>query len=186
MKHQVVDLPPAPLAIYRASVISMLRRYFRMSIAIGRLPALLGREFFRAESHTRHAWFEDTVIYVHDIDRCIEKLHHFDRQVIARVVLQEYTREDAAKLLGCTDRHLRTRLAIALDVLAQLFLDRDLMVLATSGRREQAVEDISAADAAIGRESSPHWRAWEDTAWQKLPVVISCQAPCSDQFGASC
>ena len=34
---------------YRGRVVAMLRRYMRYSIETGRLPSLLGREFFRAK-----------------------------------------------------------------------------------------------------------------------------------------
>src|SRR5689334_1903147 len=35
--------------IYRGRTVAMLRRYMRYSIETGRLPSLLGREFFRAK-----------------------------------------------------------------------------------------------------------------------------------------
>lgn len=186
MRRDVLDLPPAPLSVYRRSCIVMLRRYFRMSIELGRLPAILGREFFRSRSDTiRDAWFEDAVIYVHDVERCIDQLHHFDRQVIARVIFQEYTHEDAARLLQCSDRQVRKRLAIALDVLSQLFLDRHLLrVIATAPPSEDV--DISAAVEPLSRASIPPARAGEGGEWRELPVEISCQAPWTSQFHASC
>ena len=61
--------------IYRARTVTMLRRYMRYSIETGRLPSLLGREFFRAKvtSYTV-VTFEDRVIFVHDMERCLEKV----------------------------------------------------------------------------------------------------------------
>ncbi|HKU24448.1 MAG TPA: hypothetical protein VJQ54_03195, partial [Candidatus Sulfotelmatobacter sp.] len=61
--------------IYRGRTVGMLRRYMRYSIETGRLPSLLGREFFRAKvtSYTV-VTFEDRVIFVHDMERCLEKL----------------------------------------------------------------------------------------------------------------
>jgi hypothetical protein len=200
-------LPRGPLYVYRSSCVAMLRRYFQMSVELGRLPALLGREFFRSRSDTiRESWFEDAVIYVHDIESCLESLHHFDQQVIARVVLQEYAQEDAARLLGCTDRHLRNRLAVGLDVLAQLFLERKLMVVAKPGRRERAVEHLpmpkeTADDPSVAEQLSDDLQASaeenagdfismrdvaEDESWRDLPVEISCQAPQMSQIRASC
>lgn len=35
--------------IYRSRTVAMLRHYMRYSIETGRLPSLLGREFFRAK-----------------------------------------------------------------------------------------------------------------------------------------
>ena len=175
---------PAPLYIYRTSCVAMLRRYFRMSVELGRLPALLGREFFRSRSDTiRDAWFEDAVIYVHDVERCIDSLQHFDQQVLARVIFQDYTQQDAAKLLGCTDRYLRKRLSITLDVLSQLFLQRKMMVLAKPSRRERVVEELSAAVEKPHFVSTRHKSEWDP--WRKMPVEISCQAPLTSQIDAT-
>src|SRR5208337_5035558 len=89
--------------VYRGRTVAMLRRYMRYSIETGRLPSLLGREFFRAKvtSYTV-VTFEDRVIFVHDMETSLEKLDEFSRKVLARIVLQEYEQEDAARLLGCT------------------------------------------------------------------------------------
>ena len=60
----------ATMVAYRGRTMALLRRYFRMSLDIGRLPSLLGREFFRARvtSYRVHS-FEDVVILVHDAVR---------------------------------------------------------------------------------------------------------------------
>lgn len=89
------------LSLYRDYTVAMLRRYFRMSIELGRLPSILGREFFRAKvtSYRMHT-FEDVVILVHDVDRCISRLDVFSQLLIARVVLEERTHEEAAEALG--------------------------------------------------------------------------------------
>ena len=86
--------------IYRARTVGMLRRYMRYSIETGRLPSLLGREFFRTQvtSYTV-VTFEDRVIFVHDMERCLEKLDEFSRQVIARHVLQEHDQAATARLI---------------------------------------------------------------------------------------
>ena len=41
----------------------------RLSVEVGRLPSVLGREFFRARVSSYHvSTFEDTVIFVHDME----------------------------------------------------------------------------------------------------------------------
>ena len=40
--------------------------------------------------------FEDTVIFVHDVENSLEKLDHFSQQLIARVVLLDYSHDEAA------------------------------------------------------------------------------------------
>ena len=64
--------------IYRGRTVAMLRRYMRYSIETGRLPSLLGRESFRAKvtSYTV-VTFEDRVIFVHDMEKCLDRLDEF-------------------------------------------------------------------------------------------------------------
>lgn len=114
--------------IYRARTVTMLRRYMRYSIETGRLPSLLGREFFRAKvtSYTV-VTFEDRVIFVHDMEKCLDKLDEFSRQLIARHILQEHEQAATAKLLNCTERTVRTYLPITLDLLSQILLDVGLL-----------------------------------------------------------
>ncbi len=114
--------------IYRSRTVAMLRRYMRYSIETGRLPSLLGREFFRAKvtSYTV-VTFEDRVIFVHDMETSLEKLDEFSRKVLARIVLQEYEHEDAAQLLGCTRMTVHRKLIEALDVLSGVLLEVGLL-----------------------------------------------------------
>jgi DNA-directed RNA polymerase specialized sigma24 family protein len=99
-----------------------------MSVEVGRLPSLLGREFFRTRVTSRQqCTFEDAVIFVHDVERSLERLDGFSQKVIARVVLQDYTREEAARLLGCCERQLRRTYCEALDHLSEIFLQGGLL-----------------------------------------------------------
>jgi hypothetical protein len=101
---------------------ALLRRYFRMSLDIGRLPSMLGREFFRARVTSYHAHsFEDVVILVHDVERCLERLDDFSRALLARVVFQDYTWDETAALIGCCRRTVARRFPSTLDLLARFF-----------------------------------------------------------------
>src|SRR4051812_24883949 len=73
-----VSTPAQELSAYHDRSIAMLRRYFRMSLEIGRMPSVLGREVFRARvtSYRVHT-FEDAVIFVHDVEKCLEQLDPF-------------------------------------------------------------------------------------------------------------
>src|SRR5882757_8691045 len=103
MRAGTASVPARDLSAYHDRTIALLRRYFRMSLEIGRMPSVLGREIFRARvTSYRVRTFEDSVIFVHDVERCVERLEPFSRQMIARVILQDYTFEEAASLLGCT------------------------------------------------------------------------------------
>jgi hypothetical protein len=88
----------AELWLYRERTIGMLRRYLRFALEVGRLPSILGRELFRSKiTSYRMASFEDAVIFVHDVERGLEQLVLFHQQVIATVIFQEYTQEEAAE-----------------------------------------------------------------------------------------
>ena len=114
--------------IYRARTVTMLRRYMRYSIETGRLPSLLGREFFRAKvTAYTVVTFEDRVILVHDMETCLNRLDEFSRQIIARHILQEHDQEATARLLHCTDRTVRTYVPIVLDLLSEILLDVGLL-----------------------------------------------------------
>ena len=113
---------------YRGRAVAMLRRYMRYSIETGRLPSLLGREFFRAKvtSYTVTT-FEDRVIFVHDMEKCLERLDEFSRQLIARHILQEHDRWATAKLLHCNEKTVRRYTPVVLDMLIEILLDVGLM-----------------------------------------------------------
>ncbi len=64
--------------MYRGRTVGMLRRYLRYSIEAGRLPSMLGAEFFRAKvTAYTVVTFEDRVIFVHDMETCLERLDGF-------------------------------------------------------------------------------------------------------------
>ncbi len=127
------------LFLYRARTLGLLRRYFRMSIELGRLPALLGREFFRAKvTSYRMSTFEDAVIFVHDVERCLERLDEGSRQLIARIALQEYTQTEAAMVLGKPLRTVQRQYPVALDRLSAIFLNAALLTEIEYGIDEPA------------------------------------------------
>jgi hypothetical protein len=117
------------LWLYRKRTVGLLRRYMRLSIEVGRLPSLLGREFFRTRvTSYRAVTFEDTAIFVHDVERSLEKLSEFDKKLIAKIVLQEYSQEEAARLIGCGHRHTARCYVEALDRVSEIFLKRKLLL----------------------------------------------------------
>jgi hypothetical protein len=109
--------------LYRKRTTALLRRYMRFSLEAGRLPSVIGREFFRAKitSYTSTT-FEDRVIFVHDVETCLERFDPFDQQIIARIVLQEHDHERAAGLLQCTRKTIERRMPELLDEMSEEFL----------------------------------------------------------------
>jgi hypothetical protein len=130
------DLPPSvvfsetemDLWPYRRRTVALLRRYARASVEVGRLPSLLGREFFRTRvtSYTMRN-FEDVVIFVTDMEQAIEKLTAIERKILAMNVLEEYSTDEVSRLLGCTPRNVRRLLQDALDQLSRILLAGGLM-----------------------------------------------------------
>jgi hypothetical protein len=114
--------------LYRKKTTALLRRYMRWSLEAGRVPSLLGRELFRARITAFTATtFEARVIFLHDVEKCLDRLKNFDRQIVARVLLQEHDHESAARILQCTRKTLERRLPELIDELSESLLRSDLL-----------------------------------------------------------
>jgi hypothetical protein len=141
--------------LYRERTVGMLRRYMRLSVEVGRLPSLLGREFFRTRVTSYSAsTFEDAVIFVHDVDRSLEKLDWLEKELIGKIILQEYSQDEAAILLGCWRRTVSRRLVEAIDRLTGIFLEGGLLTALpeqdltySESCQEEETEENSATDS---------------------------------------
>lgn len=117
------------VAFYRKYTEALLRRYVRLSMSAGRAPSLLGREMFRGKvTNYRVEGFDDMVIFVHDVERCVASLDPDERVLIERIAMQEHTFEEAAGLTGWPQRSVERWYTQALDRLTQVFLDRRILV----------------------------------------------------------
>jgi DNA-directed RNA polymerase specialized sigma24 family protein len=97
---------------------------------VGRSPNLLGESVGRGwVSSRRVRTFEDALIFVLDVERCLKKLSTLDRQMISRILLQEYTQAEAAVLIGISVRTICTKLPQAIDRLTESLVESDLLVL---------------------------------------------------------
>jgi hypothetical protein len=124
---QVPDRNP-DLWLYRDRTVGLLRRYLRLSIEVGRMPSLLGREFFRTRvTSYKASTFEDSVIFVHDVERSLEELNEFEKKLIAKIVLQQYSKEEAGRLLGCGYRTVERLFPEALDRVTEILLRREIL-----------------------------------------------------------
>ncbi len=127
-KHD--NKPPASLAFYRKHTESLLRRYLYASTQVGRAPSILGDPVGRGWASSRPIrTFEDAVIFVLDIENCLGQLNSLDRELLSRVVLQDYTQEETAIMLGLGMRTIGYRVPLALDRLTEKLLAADLLVL---------------------------------------------------------
>lgn len=114
--------------LYRDRTAALLRRYFRISIEVGRLPSLMGREVFRGKvTAYKMRTFEDAVIFIHDVERALNGLDNFEKELINRIIFQEYTQDEAAQLLGCWRRTVGRRFPEAMDRMSEIFLEGGLL-----------------------------------------------------------
>ncbi len=122
--------PPIALAFFRKHTERMLRRYLYSSMQVGRSPSILGDSVGRGwVSSRRVRTFEDAVIFVLDVERCLDRLSSLDRAMLSRIVLQEYTQAEAAVLLGMSPRTISYKFPLALDRLTEQLLDKELLIL---------------------------------------------------------
>lgn len=144
------------LWLYRERTVAVLRRYMRLAIEVGRLPSLLGREFFRARvTYYRAQTFEDAVIFVHDVERSLENLGAADKTLIGLIALREYSQEEAARLLGCTRRTVTRFYTDALDRVTEKFLKREILtpLPAQSPRRVEPCQEGEDEDFLVSDSS---------------------------------
>ncbi len=131
-QYKTKATPQAPVkpqvAFYRKYTEAMLQRYARMSMEAGKVPSLLGQEMFRGKvTNYKVDSFEDVVIYLHDVDRCLQKLGRQQRDLISRICLQQYTLSETADMLGLKPRTVIRRYGQAVDTLTGIFLEVKLL-----------------------------------------------------------
>lgn len=122
--------PPASLAFYRKHTEKLLRRYLYASTQVGRAPSVLSEPIARGWASCRPVrTFEDAVIFVLDIENCINQLSPLDRELISRISLQEYNFPEVAGILGIAARTVSNRYPLAIDRLTEKLLEADMLVL---------------------------------------------------------
>jgi predicted DNA-binding protein (UPF0251 family) len=108
----------------------------RLAVEIGRLPSLLGREFFRGRVTTYTvSTFEDTVIFVYDVEHSLEKLNKFEQAMVAKIVLEEYSQREAARILNCPLRTIEREFPEALNHLSEILLQGGILIPLGGGAR---------------------------------------------------
>ena len=189
MNHHIAPRVPAgELRMYRSLTFNLLRKYFRLSLSLGRLPSLVGRECFRTRYELQNHTFEDSVIFVHDMEKCLARLDYVSQQVLARIVFEDHDQEQTARLLRCTLRTIERRLPLAIDRMAELMLEDGLIrpfPCHQPGASPAGADENSPARECRGEETSL------DTAPQgaaEAPPQVQpkrCQEGKIDEFSAS-
>ena len=126
--ESVTSRPIETLAFYRKHTEALLRQYMQRSLELGKTPSILGNCMFRGKVSSRRLHnFEDTVIFVFDIEKCLKSLDKFSQEVVARVALQEYSQGETAAMTGQSLRSIVRKYAEAIDKLTEIFLDYELL-----------------------------------------------------------
>ena len=123
-------LRSAPLsgaAFYRKYTESLMRKYLRVSMDMGRLPSVLSKGVFRGRASSyRIRNFEDAVVFVIDVERCLSRLDRCSQDLVVRITLQEYTQAETAELTGQSIRSVIRKYGEVLDRLTAIFLEAEL------------------------------------------------------------
>ena len=129
-EDEILEEVPVTWAFYRKHTEKLLQRYLHASLQVGRSPNVLGESVDRGwVSSRRIRTFEDALIFVLDIERCIKKLCATDQQLLSRVILQQYTHAEAAELIGISQRTVINRLPRAIDRLTKCLVEANLLTL---------------------------------------------------------
>jgi hypothetical protein len=130
LQPELLAAPIVSVAFYRKHTERTLRRYLYASMQVGRSPSILGDPVGRGWCSSRPIrTFEDAVIFVLDVESCLDKLGSLDRQMLSRIVLQEYTQAEAASLIGMSARAISYKFPEALDRLTEKLLESGLLIL---------------------------------------------------------
>jgi hypothetical protein len=125
------------LWLYRQRTVALLRRYLRLSIKVVRTPSPLGAGVFRTRVTPYGAsTFEDSVIFVHDVERSLEELNELQKKLIGKIVLQQFSKEEAGRILGCGYRTVERLFPEALDRVSEVLLRRGILAGLPSTKRE--------------------------------------------------
>lgn len=136
--EQAVAFDPEPETVcYRGQALAIVRNFFEMSCELGRLPSILGREFFRAKvSHHAIPSFEDKALFAHDVRQSLSKLDEDEMKVLTLVGLYDLNLDEAAEILHWSAGYISQRFAEALTRVTQIFLDTGVLRRNQPDRRQ--------------------------------------------------
>jgi hypothetical protein len=125
----IEDDVPLEFFLLRPHTRALLRRYYYASLMMSRISCSMRDPTGRGWVSSRPVRsFEDAMIFVIDMERCIKALSLIDQQMLTRVVKQDYTYEETAHLLGCSTRALNYKFPAAIDRLTQRLLAAGILI----------------------------------------------------------
>lgn len=152
------EIDPRPeMLCFRGQTLAIVRHYFELSCQLGRLPSLLGREFFRARvTHHSIPSFEDQVVFTRDVELSLAQLSDDHAEVLTLVGLYDFSVDEVAEMLHRSAFAIRRWFCEALDTLAEIFLRGGILSENRPDRRQrQAATSRLPADIAAGVKKPP-------------------------------
>lgn len=152
------EIDPRPeMLCFRGQTLAIVRHYFELSCQVGRLPSLLGREFFRARvSHHSIPSFEDQAVFTRDIELSLARLSEDHAEIITLVGLYDFSVDEVGEMLSRSAFVVRRWFCEALDALAEIFLQGGILCEDRPDRRQRQVSRSPLpADIAAGAKKPP-------------------------------
>jgi len=120
--------PRPEMVCFRGQTLAMVRHHFELSSQLGRLPSLMGREFFRARvSHHAIPSFEEQAVFVRDVELSIAKLSAEHQEIVMLAGLYDFSHDEIAQMLHISKAAVNLWFAEALDALSEIFLAAGLL-----------------------------------------------------------
>lgn len=120
----------------RTRTMALLYRFLRTALSLGRMPSLVGREIFRTQVRAHPpAAFENAVLFVCDVEKCLSELEPFEQRLIAYCVLENRSEWEASRQFRASQGFISRRLSHALDFLYVTFCRRGILPPLPEGLR---------------------------------------------------
>src|SRR5271165_3241503 len=133
----LLEIDPRPeMLCFRGQTLAIMRHFFELSCQVGRLPSLLGREFFRAKvSHHAIPSFEEQAVFARDVELCLARLSDEHSEMITLVGLYDFSHDEIAEMLRRSKAWVHQHVALALDALSEIFLQAGVLSEGRPDRR---------------------------------------------------
>jgi DNA-directed RNA polymerase specialized sigma24 family protein len=180
--------PRPEMVCFRDQTMAMVRHYFELSSQLGRLPSLMGREFFRAKvSHHAIPSFEEQAVFVRDVELSIGKLNAEHQEIVTIAGLYSFSQQEIAAMLHISRASVSAWFAEALDALSEIFLQAGLLRENRPDRRQRQVMRRHSCAARLPKKR-PHRVQFAPDARGAPAAVPRPRSDCADAIalGAVC
>jgi len=150
------QIDPRPeMLCFRSQTLALVRHFFELSCQVGRLPSLLGREFFRARvSHHSIPSFEEQIVFARDVELCLNRLSDDHAEIVTLIGLYDFSLDEVGEMLRYSKTAVHRWFWEALDCLSEIFLRAGLLSEQHPDRRQRQVtmRSLPADVAALGKK----------------------------------